>query len=239
MSDIAVEDVQRLADLADRLADIRRDVRHTARRPPAKVPDLLAQNIADLAAYIAIAAGLRAQMSHLPGPGILNSGQGWGPSFAATRASGVLERMAGLLDRACDLANQVRPRSTIRSHFYSPGLEQRVADEFTLIDDMLSHTITEIRSTRSGLARHRKHELAREQEALADPNGKAARYLAERARHRASPLIMVPNGHMAQAAETAAKAVRRRGAARIVSSPPPAGTPDTPTSNAAAKAARR
>ncbi|GLW58187.1 hypothetical protein [Kitasatospora phosalacinea] len=239
MSDIAVEDVQRLADLADRLADVRRDVRHTARRPPAQMPDLLAQSIASLGTYIAVAAGLRVEMSHRRGPRVLNVGEDWGPSFAATRAAPVLYRLTELLGRACDLANQTRPRSTIRSHFYSPGLEQRVADEFKLIDEMLSHTITEIRRTRSGLAQVRKRELAREQEALADPDGKAARYLAERARLRAEPLVMVPSGYMAEAAETAAKAARRRGATRIVSSPPPTGTNDTPSSSVAAKPVRR
>ncbi|GAA2092037.1 hypothetical protein GCM10009759_17300 [Kitasatospora saccharophila] len=239
MSDIAVEDVQRLADLADRLADVRRDVRHTARRPPAQMPDLLAQSIAGLGTYIAVAAGLRAEMSHRRGPRILNVGEDWGPSFAATRAASVLERLTQLLDRVCDLANQARPRSTIRGHFYSPGLEERVSQRFGEIDDMFSDAIAEIRRTRSGLDRVRKRELAREQEALADPDGKAARYLAEQARHLAQPLVMVPSGYMAEAAETAAKAARRRGATRIVSSPPPTGTNDTPSSSAAAKPVRR
>ncbi|MFD7730485.1 hypothetical protein ACFV6F_08880 [Kitasatospora phosalacinea] len=239
MSDIAVEDVQRLADLADRLADIRRDVRRTARRPPAKRPALLAQHIADLGTYIAIAAGLRAELPQSPGPRVLNAGEDWGPKFAATRAADALQRMTDLLDNSCALANQTRTRGNIRSHFYSPGLAERVAQRFTDIDALLSHTITEIRRTRSGLAQVRRRELEREQEALADPDGKAARYLAEQARHLAQPLVMVPNGYMAEAAQSAAKAARRRGATRIVSTPTPTGTPDTPSSTAAAKAARR
>ncbi|MFD7645121.1 hypothetical protein ACFV4P_31215 [Kitasatospora sp. NPDC059795] len=224
MTDIAVEDVQRLADLADRLAEIRRNVRHTARRPPAKVPDLLARNIADLTGYIATAAALRAELSHRPGPRVANSGESWGPAFAATRATDALQRMTVLLNRACDLSNQTRPRSTVGFHFYSPGLEQRVAAGFAEIDDMLSHTIRTIRDTRSGLARVRKRELEREQEALAEPSGKAARHLAE------------PHGPAAEVA-VAAKAAGRRGATLIVSSPPAAGPASSTTQ--AAPAARR
>ncbi|MGW2548388.1 hypothetical protein ACWC5I_47930, partial [Kitasatospora sp. NPDC001574] len=227
MSDIGAEDIQRLADLADNLARIRRDLRHTAKRPPARIPDLLAKDIAALADYVVAASLLRAQRSHRTGPRSANSGEEWGPNFAATRASFLLNKLTDLLDKACDLANQTRPRSEIRSHFYSPGLDVRVANQFAEADSMLTHTVGVLRDARSGLVRARRRDLDREQEALADPNGKAARLLAETARYRAEPLVMVPSGYAAEAAATARAALRRTGRTRIVSTPAPAATADT------------
>ncbi|MFF2657371.1 hypothetical protein ACFVUH_08395 [Kitasatospora sp. NPDC058032] len=239
MSDIKAEDVQRLADLADNLARIRRDLRHTAKSPPAKIPDLLAQDIAALADYIVAASLLRAQLSHRTGPRAANLGEGWGLNFAATRASFLLNKLTDLLDKVCDLANQVRPRGETRSHFYSPGLGDRVATQFAEADNMLTHTLGVLRDARSGLARIRKRELAREQEALADPGGKAARMLAERARYRGEPLVMVPSGFAAEAAATASAAARRTGRTRLVSTPAPAATADTADTAAPATTAVR
>ncbi|MFC9331704.1 hypothetical protein [Kitasatospora sp. NPDC057015] len=227
MSDVKAEDVQRLADLADNLARIRRDLRHTARNPPAKIPDLLAQNITTLADYVAAASLLRAELSHRTGPRVANVGEDWGPTFAATRASPVLHRLTEMLDKACDLANQVRPRSTTRSHFYAPGLEERLALQFAEVDDMLTHTISTIRRFRTGLAQVRRRELTREQETLADPNGKSARMLAARAQYRDQPLVLVPSGFAEEAAATASAAARRTGKPHIVSPAPTAATADT------------
>ncbi|MFJ1707597.1 hypothetical protein [Kitasatospora sp. NPDC088346] len=222
MSDISADDVQRLADLAANLAQIRRDLRRTAKAPPARVPDLLARDIGALADYVAVACLLRAQLSHRTGPAVANVGEDWGPTFAATRASPVLHRLTEILDQACNLANQVRPRGETRSHFYSPGLADRVTQQFAEVDGMLSHTISTIRRFRTGLAQVRKRELAREQGALADPDGKAARFLAARAEYRKQPLVIVPSGFAEEAAATAEAASRRSGATRIVSQSPAA-----------------
>ncbi|GAA2267163.1 hypothetical protein GCM10010430_60420 [Kitasatospora cystarginea] len=228
MTDIRAEDVQRLTDLANALAEIRRDLRHTARRPPAKVPDLLAQNITALADYVATASRMRAELSHRTGPAVANVGEDWGPTFAATRASPVLHKLTELLDNACDLANQVRPRGTTRSHFYSPGLDGRVAQQFAEADEMLTHTISTIRRFRTGLGQVRRRELDREQQALADPDGPAARMLAARAQYRRQPLVIVPHG-FAQEAATAGAASRQAGASKVVSHTP---APDAASTHA-------
>ncbi|KQV20931.1 MULTISPECIES: hypothetical protein [unclassified Kitasatospora] len=220
MTDIHEEDVQRLTDLANALAGIRRDLRHTAKRPAGKIPDLLAQNITALADYVATASRLRADLSQRPGPGVANVGVDWGPTFAATRSSPVLHKLTELLDLACDLANQVRPRTKTRSHFYAPGLDQRVARQFAEADDMLTHTISTIRQFRTGLGQVRKRELDREQQALADPDGLAARMLAARAKARSQPLVIVPWGFEQAAAATASAASRRSGTSRLVSRTP-------------------
>ncbi|MFF2955702.1 hypothetical protein ACFVVU_30690 [Kitasatospora sp. NPDC057965] len=234
MSDVYAEGIQRLADLADGLARIRRDLQRTANRPPAQIPDRLAQDITGLAGFIAAAARLGAELSHRPGPAVADLGEMWGPFFAATRASPVLHRLTELLDDACDLANQVRPRSQTRSHFYAPGLEQRVAGQFADADERLGHTIGVLRRTRAGIVRVRKRELDREREALADPNGKAARLLAARAQYRREPLVLVPQGFAEEAVATAAEAARRSGSSRILSQ-----TPATAPAAAPAAAVRR
>ncbi|MFF2041815.1 hypothetical protein ACFVVX_15410 [Kitasatospora sp. NPDC058170] len=153
-----------------------------------------------------------------------NVGEAWGPTFAATRASPVLHRLTELLDQACDLANQVRPGGETRSHFYAPGLDTHVAQQFAEVDGILAHTISTIRRFRTDLAQVRKRELAREQEALADPDGKAARFLATRAEYRKQPLVIVPSGFAEEAAATAEATSRRSGAIRIVSRSPAAAT---------------
>ncbi|MFC9327908.1 hypothetical protein [Kitasatospora sp. NPDC057015] len=236
MSDISAEDIQRLADLANNLAEIRRDLRHTAKKPPAKIPDLLAQDITSLADYISAAARLGAELSHRTGPSAPGAGEMWGQFFAATRASPVLHKLTELLDDACDLANQTRPREQTRSHFFSPGLDQRVAGKFAAADASLAHTIGVLRKSRSGIAQIRKRELDRERDALADPNGKAARFLAARAQYRREPLVLVPTGFAEEAAATASAAARRSGTSRIVSSAP---APASSTAPGGASAARR
>ncbi|MFB7672689.1 hypothetical protein ACFC26_14890 [Kitasatospora purpeofusca] len=239
MSDISPDDLQRLADLADRLALVRRGLRQTARRPPAKVPGLLAQNIADLADYVTTTAALRAELAHRTGPSAANAGGDWGSQFAATRASSVLYRLTELMNDACALENQVRPRSTIRSHLYVPGLEQRVSEQFTRADNMLSHTITTIRQFRTGLGRARKRDLDREQQAAADPDGPAARILAAPAQYRREELIVVPSGFEREAAATAAAAARRGRRARIVPPTPAAEATRAAPAPAPAGASRR
>ncbi|MFF2746467.1 hypothetical protein ACFVVA_13075 [Kitasatospora sp. NPDC058048] len=217
MTDIREEDVQRLTDLAERLAVIRRGLRQTARRPRAEWPDLLARDIGALADYITFASRLRAELSHRLGPAAANYGEDWGPAFAATRTSPVLHKLTELLDDACDLASQSRPRSTYRSHFQAAGLDLRVSAQFAAADTDLTQVIATIRRFRTGLGRVRARELEQQQQGVADPTEPAARAVAARAKARGQASVLK---------ETADTVARRAGASRVVSRPPsPAASP--------------
>ncbi|MER7701624.1 hypothetical protein ABTX81_01815 [Kitasatospora sp. NPDC097605] len=226
MSDIREEDVQRLTDLADRLAVIRRGLRQTARRPPSAVPALLARDIGALADYIAAASRLRAELSHRTGPAPANYGEDWGPTFAATRTSPVLHQLTELLDDACDLASQSRPRSRYRSHFHSAGLDLRVSAQFAAADKEITQVIATIRRFRTGLGKARARDLEQEQRAGANPDGPAARAVAARAKARSQPTVLTPAPGQEAASAAAA---RRTGASRVVSNTPAASpSPATP-----------
>ncbi|MGW3183268.1 hypothetical protein ACWDD9_28735 [Kitasatospora sp. NPDC001119] len=217
MTDIREEDVQRLADLADRLAVIRRGLRQTARRPRAEQPDLLARDIGALADYVVFASRLRAELSHRLGPAPANYGEDWGPAFAATRTSPVLHKLTELLDDACDLADQSRPRGQYRSRFQAAGLDLRVSAQFASADADLTQVIATIRRFRTGLGKVRARELEQQQQAVADPTGPTARAGAARGKAR---------GQASVVKETADTAERRAGASRVVSRPPsPAASP--------------
>ncbi|MFJ9446742.1 hypothetical protein ACIRRH_33520 [Kitasatospora sp. NPDC101235] len=229
MTDIREEDVQRLTDLADQLATIRRSLRQTAKRSRSATPDLLARDIGALADYISAASRLRAELSHRTGPAPANYGEDWGPAFAATRTSPVLHKLTELLDDACDLANQSRPRSKYRSHFQSSGLNLRVSAQFVAADKELSQVIATIRRFRTGLGTVRKRELKQERQAVAEPAGPTARMVAARAKARGQASVLAPGPGQA----SAAAAARRAGASQVVSRPP------APTARPAPAAPRR
>ncbi|MGW3228632.1 hypothetical protein [Kitasatospora sp. NPDC001095] len=215
MTSVREEDVQRLTDLADRLAVIRRNLRQTARRPSSAVPDLLVRDISALADYVASASRLRAELSHRTGPAPANYGEDWGPAFAATRTSPVLHKLTELLDDACDLANQSRPRSQYRSQFYSAGLDLRVSAQFAAADKALTQTISTIRRFRTGLGKVRMRELEQEQQAVANPTAPAARAVAARAKARGQASVLTPISGQ----EAASTAARRASASRVASRP--------------------
>ncbi|MFD0259055.1 hypothetical protein ACFVH7_12380 [Kitasatospora indigofera] len=192
MDRIREEDVVRLAVLARDLAAIRRDVRRTAHRPPAQVPGLLAENVAALSGYITDAARLGGELSAPARTSAPNLGEIWGQYFAASRGSRILLKITEMLEDASDLAHQVRPRGATRSHFYSPGLDQRQAARFKVVDDLFGETLRSLQKARNGLARVMKREIEQEQRTQAAPDASATRAVAARQATGRAPLVTSP-----------------------------------------------